>query len=399
LINKAVSETVRIGSKYFFFYVSYFGFVAITAAYFPVYCKFIGFSSFELALVSAAASFAVIIAPPALSHIAHYWHSPRLVALIASMLALLCFLPIGFFGEFWSVIALWGGCLWFFWGMLPLVESAVIRDDVSKIIPYGKTRIGGSLGFIAVVLIVGLLVDGSGPVVVLKAGAIVLTLLLISTFAVRDRLSDRALMQTIEAGEKLKTFLISAKGRSVLMFLAVFGLIAASHGALYTYFSVHLSELGFSGAQISAAWIVGVVAEILLFMAFHKLESKFSLKFLLNFSIILTVIRWLVLSVVVDFWIIFVSQILHAFSFGAMQNVSVKVMYQILPKHLKAQSQALLISLGHGLGGLIGRIAIGFVVGENNYYAAFLLSTVFAVIALILAMRWKEIECVENVCP
>ena len=158
------------------------------------------------------------------------------------------------------------------------------------------------------------------------------------------------------------------KNKNIFILFTSVALCWISHAPLYTYLSLYLENLSFSPNQISLVWNIGVIAEIIIFICFSYFETYLSLSSILKLSLFLASFRWLILYFSQNFIIILASQVLHAFSFGAVLMCSAKLAYQYFPQTVKEKSQGYLSLLGIGMGSLIGRIILTtFPITLNNY--------------------------------
>ena len=57
----------------------------------------------------------------------------------------------------------------------------------------------------------------------------------------------------------------------VLAFYACVALMQMSHGPYYTFLTLHLEDLGYSRGVIGLLWALGVVAEVLMFLAMRRI--------------------------------------------------------------------------------------------------------------------------------
>ncbi|MFP3500246.1 MFS transporter, partial [Pseudomonas sp. SIMBA_059] len=68
----------------------------------------------------------------------------------------------------------------------------------------------------------------------------------------------------------------------------------------YTFLTLHLEHLGYSRGAIGLLWALGVVAEVLVFMAMSRVFARFSVQRVLLASFLLAAVRWLLLGTLAD---------------------------------------------------------------------------------------------------
>jgi len=74
-------------------------------------------------------------------------------------------------------------------------------------------------------------------------------------------------------------------------------MLQASHGPYYTFFSIHLAEIGYGKFSIGTLWALGVLAEVGLFLVMHKVLARFPMRTIMLCAATLTAaFRWLVIA-------------------------------------------------------------------------------------------------------
>ena len=137
--------------------------------------------------------------------------------------------------------------------------------------------------------------------------------------------------------------------------------MAAAHGALYAFFTLHLQRLGYSGMSIGALWTLGVLAEIIVFFYLPALFRRFSLRAILLFSLLAAVVRFAAIGWAAGFLaVLVIAQLLHALTFGAFHAASVAAVQRVFPAAAHARGQALFSSFAYGGGGAAGVLLAGW---------------------------------------
>ena len=161
-----------------------------------------------------------------------------------------------------------------------------------------------------------------------------------------------------------------------------------SHGAYYTFFSIHLEQHGYGKFAIGLLWSLGVLAEIGLFLVMHKLTRSFTVRQIVIAALTLTMIRWaLIAELTALVPVLIFAQLLHAASYGALHAVSVQYIQGYFGEHHHGQGQALYSGLTFGAGGAIGAWASGFLVEGFDTSAAFWGGSAAMAIAIVLTWR------------
>lgn len=272
----------------------------------------------------------------------------------------------------------------FFWNaILPLYEVVTLRSLGQNQEKYGRVRLWGSVGFI-------LAVAGIGGVLELVP-ILMLPWLLLPVFA---GIAISTFMVPSERGETKKpaprgSLKAIISHPAVLAFFGMNFLLQVSHGAYYTFFSIHLEHFGYGKLSIGLLWSLGVLAEIGLFLVMHRITRHFSVRQIALGALLLTMLRWILIAEVTDVVAVLIfAQLLHAASYGALHVISVQYVQGFFGQHHHGQGQALYSGLTFGAGGAVGAWLSGFLVEGFNTSIAFWGGAVAMIIAVGITWRW-----------
>ncbi|HXF17736.1 MAG TPA: MFS transporter [Burkholderiales bacterium] len=360
------------------FYFSYFAFIGAFAPYFALYLKSLGYSASEIGLLLAVNPVARIFGPNFWGWLSdHYRARSKLIRGTAVGTAVV-FIALFFnHGFAWMFIALM--LLNVFWcGVLPLAESATLNLVGSKVGAYGRVRLWGSVGFVAVVIAAGYLLDVFGVRALAPLVLSVLTLMAISTFFLpRDREPSHHAEHT--------SILIILRRPEVIALMTGFFLMQIAIAPYNAFYSIHLVEAGYTKKAVGWLWSLGVLAEIGLFMLLPRLMRAYSLNQILMFSFGCAFVRLLMIGWGVgSLAVLMAAQLLHAITFGAFHSAGVAMMHQIFRGRNQARGQAIYTSLGYGLGGSLGTLMAGYSWDTLGAPWTFTFAAIAALLALIV---------------
>ena len=353
----------RLSSFYFF----YFSFVGVFAPYWSLYLQSLEFSAFQIGVLMSLLQVARIFAPNMWGWLAD--HTGRRVAVVqlAALASLLIYLGV-FAGEsfawLFAVMALMG----VFWSAsLPLVEAITLGHLEEGASGYGRIRLWGSIGFIGAVIVLGYVLDHA-PVRALLwcVLGIKLGVFLFSRYIPEPRIVPHHT-------DSLPVWHI-LKRPEVRAFLVTCFLMAAAHGVYYTFYSIYLVDHGYSKGAVGWLWAIGVVCEILVFLAMPRLTARF---FLIGWG-------------VGFFSLLLVAQMLHAASFGAHHAAAVALTHRYFRGRHQAKGQGLYTSVSFGLGGTLGGLLSGYVWDSIGAGWTFSLSGGFALLGWIVLLAWRK---------
>jgi len=363
------------------FYFFYFSIVAVYVIFMPKVLDMVGYTPSEIGILFAAAPL-VRFAIPFL-FLKYFSFTPKVFngALVLTLVA------SGFFHlfleHFWLLMLT---NIFLGIGMslvIPYVESVALSYMPKE--SYGKIRLFGSIGFILVSLVlVNFLSSSTNAILFLNASAF-LTLvfgLLISQYERRN---------TKENDTEGKPFSILEHWP---LWLSLF-LMQVGFGGFYNFFTIYASSypIGIDAYNISSMdmtiylWSFGVICEVFM-LYFQAPLLQNNLLRVLQFSVGITVLRWLILAIFPEnIWLLFFSQSIHAFSFALYHSAAIMYLHKLYSN--KKLSQQFFAGVAYGLGGFIGALGAGFVyeVSTQGLYLAASFVTLLSLIFLWMENR------------
>ena len=357
------------------FYCAHFIQAGLFMAYFPLYLSARGFGAVEIAWVLALPSIMRTFAPAGWGVLADRTGAlPALVA-VSCAGAAAGFATLPFAEGFAAVAVVIGLTSLASAGALPIVEAITLGALAGQAGRYGPIRLWGSIGFIGAVLAGGAWLDAV-PVKALPGPLVAFALV---ALAVALSLPGRSGHAHAEPAR----WPMSAP---LLRLLACGFFMAAAHGTLYTFFTLHLERSGYRVAAIGVLWSLGVVAEIVVFLFLPQLFRRFALSTILVASFGCAVARFLLLGWLADaLWLVVIAQLLHAATFGAFHAAAVAAVHRVLPQAAHARGQALFSSVTYGAGGAAGALAAGWLWELGGPGLAFSLSALCGLAGLHFA--------------
>ena len=366
----------RLSGYYFF----YFAFIGAFSPYFGLYLQSLNFSAWDIGLLMSQMQLMRLFGPNLWGWLADRFGRRMAIIRLAGLISL-----AGFTTFFWldklpgMLLAM--AALAFFWSAaLPLVEALTFNHLREASGQYSRIRVWGSIGFIIAVLATGALLDHV-PVAML----LWICLLLLGCILVMALVLPEAPAQLI-AGIQVDFRAVLRQRRVQALFAACFAMSAA-HGALYVFYSIHLTEHDYNKTAVGLLWTLGVVAEILLFMWMPRLLRRYSLRAILIASYAAAVVRFLLIGWGVTILpLALIAQVMHGLTFGTYHAASISAVNQWFPGQAQARGQALYSSLSFGAGGLLGGLLAGWTWDNAGAEWTYSLSSLFALIGLLFVV-------------
>jgi PPP family 3-phenylpropionic acid transporter len=373
----SASAADRAGWRLGAYFGAYFALVGILAPYMPLYFEHRGLDAVQIGLLVAMGQAMRVIGP-------NFWgwladRSPRRTSIMratAFAMALsfsLLIHPGGFAFVFGAMLLL----NFFMTAQMPIAEalaSARMRGRADVATRYGRLRVWGSLGFITVVLCAGPIFDRYGVDQALWLGIALTLVVVAAAFGVQEYAAPEHAHEPVSVRARLRE-------PRVRWFFASAALMVFAHGALYTYLSLYLSQLGYSKTAIGVFWVLSVAFEIAFFFTQGRWFARFGVFQLLGASFFVAAVRFLLIAeLAAIWWILAIAQCMHAVTFAVHHSASVLTIQRWFPGRAAARGQALYISTAYGVGGTAGSLVAAWLWSAFGPSWAFVASSVAAVI-------------------
>jgi len=364
-------------SRFYFFY--YF-FVGLFTPYWGLYLQDLKFNAVEIGALLSLFHFSRIIAPNFWGWLADYTGQRAKWIRLSSFLGVL-----GFFGVFWADTFY----LMFFTMMamsiftsstLPLAESLTLShlSTSKENNSYSRIRLWGSVGFITAAFLLGYLIDIFSIKTLVWGLLLAQLTIFILTFYIPEK--KEQIIYPVK-----RSILDVIKNREVIAMLLGSGLMVSSHGLLYNFYSIFLTENNYSSFAIGALWSTGVIFEIFIFILMPKILKKINLKKILLISLALAVLRFFLIgNFVNNIYIIIFAQILHAATFGSFHVASIQIIEYFFNKDHHARGQSIYNSLTYGVGGAVGGLGGGLMINAYGANLTFMLSALLPLLGFVV---------------
>jgi PPP family 3-phenylpropionic acid transporter len=349
-----MTPSVRWAFGSFFFL--YFAYVGLVSPYASLFFLDRGFSVIEIAVLMSMLQITRIVGPFSWGWLSDYLSDRIGIIRFCACLAAVIFLSIFFLHSYIAFF------IWMFVlhtilsSLMPLGESATVHalfKDNSFDKRYGRLRLWGSIGFIAMVLFAGELFQRRGIELYPIVGSVILTFLALVTFRLHEPKMERRKMVKGE-------LLIVLFNPDVRWFLLSGFFMIFAHAALYVFYSLYLADLGYDKFQIGLFWALGVAAEVIFFYFQSKVLSRLDAEVVLQIAFGIGVFRFILMAFFPLTWVLILAQLMHAGTFGAHHSAATKLLQRWFTGPLQARGQALMATVSYGLGGTLGGLFAGW---------------------------------------
>lgn len=360
------SSKLVIGSQYFL----YFGVMGVFLPYFNLYCYHIDFSGFQIGILSAIRSIALVLFPLVWGGLADKFHIRRPIYIFCSFISTGIWAFYLYTTDFWAMLFITVFYGIFYAPIISFLEAFTMDVLGIEKKSYGRVRGWGSIAFIITVIVLGKIID-------LYSVEIILTLIFFGSLAqslISIKIPDIQIKKQTAFSSKAK-FLLK---RRVVVFLFCAFLMLVSHGTYYGFYSIHLENLGYGKAFIGISWALASIAEIIVMIKSDSLFKRFSIDNILFFSFMVATFRWLALCFATSAAVILFLQIFHAVTYAMFHVSSILYIDGSTPDESKTLGQAVNNAVTYGLGLMVGFFINGYLFESLGTFTLFMISSFIA---------------------
>lgn len=350
------------------FYFFYFAAVGVYVIFLPKVLHDLGYNALEIGIVFALAPLMRFLTPFLfLKHVKLNQNVFKTALFLSVICSISFYLTITNFYAFMINNAILGASLSLILPYLEVTAIKILGKD-----KYGRSRLFGSIGFTIISLLLGQYL--THPYVALHYYLTVNVLTVL--FAILLLRYDDVKHDESTSTEPFSFF------KYWPFWISIF-FMQLSFGGFYNFFTIYETEHGISLELTSYMWSFGVICEIILFY-FQAPLLKGNLLNIIKFCLGITVLRWFLLFAYPEnVTIAFLTQSIHAFSFGLYHSATIMFLYTLYEN--KKLAQQFMYGVAYGLGGFLGALIAGWLYGEY----LFLYCAIFTFLGLVFISNKK----------
>lgn len=360
------------------FYFLTFGLFGIDFGYLPLYVQSLGFSPFQISVIASAYFIATTFFSIPWNYLADRFGNPHRMMVVAITASLIFIVMLPSTTGFWEFAGLFYLYALFQMVTIPQLEALTVEVTHFVGVQYGTIRVMGTLGVMCVTVAMGWMLDRT-------AIAAVMTVYVVLT-AIQWCISWRLPKMDIHRDRQptLRDVVTLAKLPPMRCFLLAVMFNTMSCGLYFCFFSIWLSENGYTKTMIGWMWFIPMAVEALVLWKGHHLFKSFRSATLIMSGLIATVVRWAILCYSVSLPFVAISQSLNLFTFGCLHLAAMRYIRHYSPPYLRQSGQALYQSASFGIGAMMGTLASGVLVTHIGIQSSFAVTSIVAMIGVIL---------------
>jgi PPP family 3-phenylpropionic acid transporter len=374
----------RFATRLALFYGATFGTMGTHLPFFTLWLKSVGIDPSWIGIISAVPAVTRFTVLPFVTGAAGRRYSLRAVLIVASIATALGFAVIGTQVLPLAVLLAYAVtcCLWT--PMVPLTDAYALGGVARYGLNYGPLRLWGSAAFVVGALICGLLVD------FIAASQLIWVIASVATLGALASLG----LQPLDRPKPPATAVLGAsallRDPGFLAIIVAAALIQGSHAAYYAFASITWQASGLDGLTIAGLWILGVLAEIVVF----ALSPRFTLApaLLVVIGGLSAVARWLITAQEPSVAVLSVVQLAHGLTYGLTQVGVMGLLVRHVPGHVMARGQGYLAACGGIVSGtasvVSGLVYAGY--GQRVYYVMAAMALIAAIVMWLARHRLAQ---------
>ncbi len=265
----------------------------------------------------------------------------------------------------------------------PQFEAIVLSHLPGRSERYGTLRVWGSIGFIAIALGYGLLLDHLDahwlPALMLPWMLLVCVLGFTIDYGPGHHGAPRPSRDDLRA---------ALRRREVWAFFVLLLLMQMAFSPYHMLYSLYLRHHGYTTGAIGGLWAAGVGIEIATFFTIAPVLLRHPPRALMLAGLGAGALRWLAMATLPEHgWVMLMAQLMHALSFAAFYAAATRLLARFFPGRLMSYGQGINSSFASGFGGVLGALLTSSLWPFGDGRAAFTASTVLCLAGAWVALR------------
>jgi PPP family 3-phenylpropionic acid transporter len=366
--------------------VLYFLVFCCTASWLPVladYCRNKGLTGTQTSLILSITPLIMFAVQPLQGMMADKFGYKKtlLIASFFSSAAYLGYLQTG--GYSWLIMVTVVMSV-FYNTLQPVLDSLSLQlaKKDSKF-SYGTLRIAGAAGWSFTGIITGQVIDAANINMIFVVSFSSMFLVFLFCFLLKEDEKEMPVLETNSFKNVSGVF----RNRALLFLLFCVFIISAGATTIWNFYSTYMKENGASASLVGYGLSLQGLCELPLFYFSAKIIQKFGLRVTLVITVMATVIRLLLYSVIKNPIAALPVEMLHGFSWSLFWVVCVEYVNKLVDEHWLATGQSLLYAAYFGAGAIAGNYWTGYLYDAGlKISQIFLLNAgvVFGVVLVII---------------
>jgi MFS transporter, PPP family, 3-phenylpropionic acid transporter len=352
-----------------------------------------GIPADQIGIINALPTFCLLLLNIVVGRVADKADDWRTALIVISALSALAPLPLYFVSEFWGILLIWALCGTTNGLVAPVIDAACVRMTRRNGTDFGVVRAWATVGYVFAAGGLGLLLNvlGSSVFVTLYVAMVLIRAALAFLLPRFRAPAPQPTLSTVapESAPQPSRLKDSLKLWFVLPLLA-FSLVNSSNALIGGFGALLWHENGVPNYYIGPLLGIAAVGEAVLMFAWRRFGGRVTARNMIMVAALAGLVRFTIMAFNPPVWVLFFTQLLHAFSFGMGYFGTVHFIANWTNEANAAEAQGFANMLNMGAS-MLALIVFGVLV-EFFGSAAFFYSTVTALLAVgcvVLSLRLR----------
>lgn len=276
-----------------------------------------GLPADQIGIINALPTLALLVLNMIVGRVADRADDWRTALIVISMVSALAPLPLYFVSEFWGILLVWCLCATSNGLVAPVIDAATVRMARRNGSDFGAIRAWATVGYIVGAGGLGLLLNvlGSAAFVSLYVAMVVLRAVL-SFLLPRFRAPAPEVTLTSAAPEVASSRLRDALQPWFVLPLLAFALVNSSNAIIGSFGALLWHANGIPSYFLGPLLGFAAVGEAVLMFAWRRFGGRVTARNMILAGAIAGLVRFTIMAFNPPVEVLFMTQLLHAFSFG-----------------------------------------------------------------------------------
>ncbi len=233
----------------------------------------------------------------------------------------------------------------------PLQDNMTLELIEGSRTDFGQVRMGGTIGYSLTVLVTGFFLNDAYRHIFWLTSLFLLICWLLSF-----RFPNLAVPVVHKEKTDLKAVLSNKLLLGIVLFSFVFNLGLSFY---YNFYPIYFVSIGGDSSIIGTLMFVGALTEIPMLLLARRIIDRIGVKKLLIVAAVATVLRWILLSFLINPALVVLTGLLHGVGFTSFSYSVITYINKVIPQYMRGRAQTLNVLLGM----VIPRILSGYIGG------------------------------------
>jgi PPP family 3-phenylpropionic acid transporter len=363
----------------FSFYLVYFAAAVFLQPNYVVYLRGLNFTGAQIGLLAGLIPLVIMLGAPLWTGLADARNRHRLIMSITILATVVTASVFPLLRSFALIIPLVILYAFFAAPIIPFADSATMAMLAEDKEMYGRVRLGGTIGWGAVALLAGPIIEAYGIHWAFWCYAAIMAF----TFFISQKFSYAKISRPVSFRADLRGLVADRRWG---VFLAMAFVSGIAFTVINSYLFPYMDELKINNIARYIALTISTISELPVLFFANRLLRRYKARGLLVLAMAITGLR-LFLYAAFNFQAgILAFQFLNALTFPLFLVAGVAYANEISPEGMKSTAQGLFGAMVSGFGAMVGGLAGGLLLDGIGGRGLFLSAGVVVVVSLLVIL-------------